>query len=264
LPTVKLAYRDLLPDRLSLIGALVGIVLSVVEVAVQFDFQFDFRWDSNRMAATLDRTQAELGQAPFGAKSLDDPSLLPAHAKHAILSLQGVAGMGELAVGIVAWRKLSGGAAAALLLGSEARKQSLPRNGVAGRITERSSTNAGAAPIGGAALGLIAGAVIPVRTRDSRPEEHIDALARLHAPGAFPAFIRSMILSQAVLRAIMGCLKGISFSRLSTYVLRDFPLLIVMTADSALLRSALTVDMGVFAPSSAIKITRDPAVVFSR
>ena len=116
---VKLAYRALLRDRLSLIGTLLGMVYAIVP-AVPF----------GRIAGP------EL--VPVGTNSFDDPSLLPGHEKHAILSPPDVAGMEELAVGFVASRKLGGGAAVALFVGSDAPRL-LPWNIIAGSITELSS-----------------------------------------------------------------------------------------------------------------------------
>jgi hypothetical protein len=232
-PTVKFAYRDLFR-----------------------------RGAQTRTAAMPDHTQGRPRKVPFGAKSFDDPSLLPGHAKHAILSLQGVTGVEELAVGFVAWRKLSGGGAAPLL-GSDARnKRSLPENGIAASITERALPHAGGAPIAGAALGL--NVVIPAPTLYSRTKEHVDALAMRRALGAFSGFIRPVTLLQTVLRAIMGYLKGVPPRLLLIFVWRDAAPLIVMTTNSALLLSALTVGMCVFAPSSAITITGIDPAGFSR
>jgi hypothetical protein len=85
----------------------------------------------------VDHVQADLWATP---QSFNDPSLLPGHEKHAILSPLGVAGMEELGVGLVAWRKLSGGATVALLVGSDARNnRSLPGDIIAGSLTERTS-----------------------------------------------------------------------------------------------------------------------------
>jgi hypothetical protein len=85
---VKLAYRDPLRDRLSLIAALLGIVSAIV-LAVPF------------------RRNAAPGGMPVGTNSFVDPSLLPGHEKHAILSAPDVVGMEELAVGFVPRRKLA-------------------------------------------------------------------------------------------------------------------------------------------------------------
>jgi putative ABC transport system permease protein len=381
LPMVtKLAYHNLFHDRLSLIVTLVGIVLPVVLVAVRLGI---YLGSENRIAVMLDHTEADLWVVPFGTKSFDDPSLLPGHEKHVILSTPGVAGMEELAVGFVAWRKLSGGATAALLVGSDTRNnRSLPWDSIEGSIAELSSphavavdstyckergilkrgdraevnnmqvtaqvvtrgirsfttlpyvfttiglaiglvrqlldaapdqvsyevvrvapsshvedvrkalqarlpdaevivhqefrkrsldywlfeTGAGAALIAGAALGVMVGVVIVAQTLYSSAKERVNEFATLRALGASAGFIRRVILTHAVLSAVMGYSMGILLSLLVIYLLRDSTLLIVMTTNLALLLLALTVGMCVFAAISAIfKVARiDPAVVFSR
>jgi putative ABC transport system permease protein len=112
----KLAYRNLFHDRLSLVVTLVGIVFSVVLVAVQFGL---YLGSENRIAAMLDHAQGDLWVVPLGTKSFDDPSMLSGREKHAILSTPGVAGVEELVVGFVNWRKPNGGSTAALLVGSD-------------------------------------------------------------------------------------------------------------------------------------------------
>jgi len=121
---VKLAYRDLLRDRLSQITALLGIVLAIV-LAVPF----------RRIAAP--------GVVPVGTNGFVDPSLLPGHEKHAILSAPDVVGMEELAVGFVPRCKPGGGRAVAVFAGSDARNdKSPPRDIIAGSITKLSSPDA--------------------------------------------------------------------------------------------------------------------------
>jgi len=145
LPRVKLAYSDLfhVPRRVRKVSGIVtpvGILFWAVLMAVQFARRLG---SQDRMAARLRRTQADLWVVPFGTKSFDDPSLLPGHEKRAILSAPGIAGMEDLAVGFVAGRKLSDGATAALLVGSDARhNRSLPRDIIAGSLTELTSPTA--------------------------------------------------------------------------------------------------------------------------
>jgi hypothetical protein len=127
LPTAKLAYQDLFYGRLSGIVTPVGIVFWVVPVAVQFARRLG---SQDRIAVRLDRPQAKLWVV----------LLLPGHEKRAILSAPGIAGMEVLAVGFVAERKLSDGATAALLVGSDARhNRSLPWDITAGSLTELTS-----------------------------------------------------------------------------------------------------------------------------
>jgi putative ABC transport system permease protein len=126
LPMIKLAHRNLLRARCSLIITLVGIVFSAVRLAVQ---------DGICLGSKSRITT-------FGPKSFDGPALLPGREKHAILSTPGVAGMKELTMCFLACRKLSGIARAALLGGSDTRDaRSLPRDINEGGIPAPSSPN---------------------------------------------------------------------------------------------------------------------------
>jgi len=133
----------------------------------------------------------------------------------------------------------------------------------------RFERGAGAALIAGAALGVMVGLVIVAQTRYSSTGEHIG----LRALGAFPGFIRRLILTQAAPSTAMGYAMGILLSLLAVYFLRDAKLLdakllIVMTTNSGLLLLALTVGVYVSAPISTIKMSRmmtcvDAAVVLA-
>jgi putative ABC transport system permease protein len=195
----------------------------VVLVALQFGIHLGLE---NRLAAMLYHTRADLWVVPFGTESVDHPSLLPGHEKHAILSTPGVAGTEELAVGFVAWRKLSGGAIAVLLVGSDTRNnRSLPWN-VAEGTAELSSPNC-----------------------------FFVASTYLGELGILKRANRAEV-------AVTGC--GILLSQVMISFSHDS--LVVMTIHPARLLLALTDGMCVFAAISAIfKVTRiDPAVVFSR
>jgi putative ABC transport system permease protein len=141
LPMVpKLAYRNLFHDRLSLTVTLVGIVFSVVLVAVQFGL---YLGSENRIAAMFDHVTADLWVVPYGTKSFDDPALLAGRERHPILSTPGVAGVEELAVGFVNWRKRGGGTTAALLVGSDAtRNRALPWDISQGSVAALSAPSA--------------------------------------------------------------------------------------------------------------------------
>jgi putative ABC transport system permease protein len=67
----------------------------------------------------LDHADGDLWVMPLGTKSFDDPSLLTGREKHTILSTPGVAGIDELVVGFVSWRKPAGGSTTALIVGTE-------------------------------------------------------------------------------------------------------------------------------------------------
>jgi putative ABC transport system permease protein len=113
---VKLAYRNLFHDRLSLVVTLVGIVFSVVLIAVQFGLYIG---SEVRIAAMLDQTRGDLWVIPYGTKSFDDPTFLEGQVRHPILSTPGIASVEELVAGFVAWRRPAGGTTAALLVGSD-------------------------------------------------------------------------------------------------------------------------------------------------
>jgi putative ABC transport system permease protein len=372
----KLAYRNLFHDRLSLIVTLVGIVFSVVLVAVQFGI---YLGSENRIAAMLDHAEGDLWVIPLGTKSFDDPTLLPGREKHAILSTPGVAGVEELAVGFIDWRKPQGGTTAVLLVGSDTTSnRTLPWDIVEGSVAALSApsavavdrtyfkelgierlgdraeinhmqvtvtavtkgirsfttlpyvfttlanaralletardqatyasvrvaeghdaaavrkalaarlpdadvvshavfrkrsldywlfeTGAGAALIAGAALGIIVGIVIVAQTLYASTKDHINEFATLRALGASAGYIHKVILTQAVMSAVVGYILGMVLSLIVIRLSRDTTLLIVMTPGLAGMLLALTVGMCVFAAVCAIfKVTRiDPAVVFSR
>jgi putative ABC transport system permease protein len=139
LPMVpKLAYRNLFHDRLSLAVTLTGIVFSVVLVAVQFGL---YLGSENRIAAMLDHARADLWVVPLGTKSFDDPTFLAGREKHSILSTPGVAEVEELVVGFANWRKPKGGTTAALLVGSEISRGTLPWDVTQGHIPDLAAPN---------------------------------------------------------------------------------------------------------------------------
>jgi putative ABC transport system permease protein len=136
----KLAYRNLFHDRLGLIVTVVGIVFSVVLVAVQFGL---YLGSENRIAAMFDHVEADLWIVPLGTKSFDDPAMLSGRERHSVLSTPGVAGVRELAVGFVNWRKRKGGSTAALLVGSDvSQSTSLPWNVTEGRVSALAAPSA--------------------------------------------------------------------------------------------------------------------------
>jgi putative ABC transport system permease protein len=372
----KLAYRNLFHDRLSLTVTLVGIVFSVVLVAVQFGI---YLGSEDRIASMLDHAAGDLWVVPLGTKSFDDPSLLPGREKHAILSTPGVAGVDELAVGFINWRKPTGGMTAVLLVGADTTtNRTLPWDVVQGSVAALSApsavavdltyftelgverlgdraeinnrqvtvtavtrgirsfttlpyvfttlanaramldatpeqasytlvrvlpghdveevrralaarlpdtevvshaefrkrsldywlfqTGAGSALIAGAALGIIVGIVIVAQTLYASTKDHINEFATLRALGASARYIHKVILTQAVLSAVVGYFLGMVLSLVVIRLSRDTTLLIVMTPKLATMLLLLTVGMCVLAAICAIfKVTRiDPAVVFSR
>jgi putative ABC transport system permease protein len=127
-------------------------------------------------------------------------------------------------------------------------------------------TGAGAALFGSALLGLVVGTVIVGQTLYASTKDHINEFATLRALGASAKYIHKVILTQAVLSAVVGYILGMALSLIVIWLSRATTLLIVMTPKLAVMLLVLTVGMCVLAAICAIfKVTRiDPAVVFSR
>ena len=137
----KLAFRNLVHDRLSLLVTLTGIVFSVVLVAVQCGLYIGSEYT---IAAMLDKTRnADLWIVPVGTKSFDDPSFLVGREKYGVLSIPGVESVDELVVGFAAWRKPKGGSTAVLLVGSDHSGNGLkPWDVVDGSVEELAAPSA--------------------------------------------------------------------------------------------------------------------------
>jgi len=212
-------------------------------VAVQFGI---YLGSKNRIAAMLDHTEADLWVVPFGTKNFDDPWLLPGHEKLAILSMSGVASVEERAVDCVAWRKLSGGATAALVVGLDAQNsKSLPWDTIGGKSADLSSSSN-------------AGAVDPPYSKELGIHNRSDR-AEVNNMRVTPQVITWGIRSFRTLPNV------ITRCGLARHFLRDSTQLIVMTSSLALLLLPLSVGMCVFAPIAIFKLTRiDPAVVCRR
>ena len=70
---LKLAWRNLLQDRLRFVATVIGIVFSIVLVTIQLGLFLSFE----RMVTTMiDHAPTDLWIVPFGTKSFEDPSLL--------------------------------------------------------------------------------------------------------------------------------------------------------------------------------------------
>src|SRR5262249_1044851 len=117
-------------------------------------------------------------------------------------------------------------------------------------------TGAGSALIAGAVLGIIVGVVIVVQTLYASTQDDINEFATLRALGASASYIHKVILTQAVISAVVGYLLGIVLSLVVIWLSRETTLLIVMTSNLAIMLFVLTVGMCVFAAICAIfKVT---------
>ena len=137
---LKLAYRNLFHDRVSLIVTLVGIVFSVVLVAIQLGLYIG---SGRLIAAVIDQSKGEIWVVPLGTKNFDDPNALDGREKHAVLSTPGVQAVAELAVGFAQWRKPNGGSTTLLLVGSNPSEGGLtPWNLIEGRVEDLEAPSA--------------------------------------------------------------------------------------------------------------------------
>jgi putative ABC transport system permease protein len=120
--SAKIAYRNLVHDRMSLAVTLTGIVFSVVLLSVQLGLYIG----SERMIAAMhDHSYADLWLVATGTECFDDASLLEGHERFAALPIKGIKSIEELIVGYAMWRKPTGGTAAVLVVGSDQKAKTL-------------------------------------------------------------------------------------------------------------------------------------------
>ena len=127
-------------------------------------------------------------------------------------------------------------------------------------------TGAGAALFAGALLAMVVGSVVVAQTLYSSTKEHLYEFATLRAIGSSGAYLHTVIITQALLSAVVGF--GIAFV-IGIFIVRltaDSALPVLMTPALTVILFILTVVMCVIsALSSILKVTRmDPAMVFSR
>jgi putative ABC transport system permease protein len=127
-------------------------------------------------------------------------------------------------------------------------------------------TGAGAALFAGALLAMVVGSVVVAQTLYSSTKEHLYEFATLRAIGSSGAYLHTVIITQALLSAVVGF--GIAFV-IGIFIVRltaDSALPVLMTPALTVILFILTVVMCVIsALSSILKIMRmDPAMVFSR
>jgi len=127
-------------------------------------------------------------------------------------------------------------------------------------------TGAGAALLGSAILGIIVGTIIVAQTLYSSTKDHLKEFATLRAIGSSQYYILKVILTQALLSAVIGFTIAAAIGLTLVTATTDAPLPIVMTPVLTLGLFALTVAMCAIAAISAIRVvTRiDPAVVFAQ
>ncbi len=140
---IKLAYRNLLQDRLRFVATVVGIVFSIVLVTVQLGLYLGFE----RTVTTMIRhAHADLWVVPRGTKCFEDPSLLDERERAAALAVGGVADAVPLLIGFAQWTVATGGTTPVFVIGSTLGAGGLhPWNIVEGSIGSLATAHAVAA-----------------------------------------------------------------------------------------------------------------------
>lgn len=126
------------------------------------------------------------------------------------------------------------------------------------------STGAGIAVLLAAALGLIVGFVIVAQTIYATTVDHIREYGTLKAMGASNAYLRGVIVSQALISALIGYVLGIGLSAIVVRSSEHGGAAILLPGWMAAVMFGVTAAMCVGAAMVSIgKITRlDPAMVF--
>jgi putative ABC transport system permease protein len=128
----KLAFRNLIHDRLRLVATVIGIVFSIVLVTVQMGLYVSFE---RMVTVMIDHAEADLWIVPRGTKCFEDPSQLDERQRFRALSIPGVASATPVVIGFAQWRTPSGGNTPIFMIGSDTRDGGLhPWNVIEGRV----------------------------------------------------------------------------------------------------------------------------------
>jgi ABC-type transport system, involved in lipoprotein release, permease component len=119
---LKLASRNLFHDRLRFVATTVGIVFSIVLVMVQMGLYLGF---GQMVTTMIDHASADLWVMRKGTKCFEDPSLLNAKARQAILAINGVASAETLVIGFSDWRLPNGEMTPVFVVGSDLNQETL-------------------------------------------------------------------------------------------------------------------------------------------
>jgi putative ABC transport system permease protein len=128
----RLAFRNLLHDRLRFVATVVGIVFSILLVTVQLGLYLGF----GRIVTTMiDHASADLWIMPPETKCFEDPSMLDERTRFQALSINGVAQAAPVVIGYAEWRIPAGGTFPVFIVGSDLREGGLlPWNLVEGGL----------------------------------------------------------------------------------------------------------------------------------
>jgi putative ABC transport system permease protein len=130
---LKLAFRNLLQDRLRFIGTVVGIVFSILLVTIQLGMFLSFE---RMVTAMIDHTSADLWIVARGTKCFEDPSLLDVKDRTQAMSVPGVAAVTPVVIGFTEWSVPDGGTTPVFVVGSDTKTAGLhPWNFVEGELS---------------------------------------------------------------------------------------------------------------------------------
>jgi len=119
----KLAWRNLLYDRLRFVATVTGIVFSIVLVTVQMGLFMSFE---RMVTEMIDHAAADLWIVPLGTKCFEDPSLVDERERFRALSVNGVTQALPVVIGFAQWRLPSRGTTPVFVVGSDLRSGTLP------------------------------------------------------------------------------------------------------------------------------------------
>ncbi|HRD74341.1 MAG TPA: ABC transporter permease [Hyphomicrobiaceae bacterium] len=113
---LKLAFRNLVHDRIRLTVTLVGILFSIVLVAVQLGLYLGAR---KMIVGMIENAKADIWITSFGAKSFEEAGQLTGRERYGALSTPGVDAVTPIVVSFAEWRKPAGGSTLIVLVGTD-------------------------------------------------------------------------------------------------------------------------------------------------
>lgn len=111
---IKLAFRNLIYDKVKLTVTLTGVIFAVVLITVQLGLFLGF---TKAICDIIDHTDADIWITPRGIPNYEQVAPMSEHPLHRILSVPGVRQVGKMVTQFVPWRKKSGGQQQSIIVG---------------------------------------------------------------------------------------------------------------------------------------------------